>query len=29
MKNRDFKRVGIGIARSGRESRVVYDFYGG
>lgn len=28
MKNRDFRRVGIGIARDGQESRVVYDFYG-
>lgn len=28
MKNPDFKRVGIGIARHGQESRVVYDFYG-
>ena len=28
MKNPDFKRVGIGIARHGSESRVVYDFYG-
>jgi hypothetical protein len=29
MKDRDFTRVGIGIARNGKESRVVYDFYGG
>jgi hypothetical protein len=29
MKNRDFKRVGIGIAKHGSETRVVYDFYGG
>lgn len=28
MKDRDWKRVGIGVARSGRESRVVYNFYG-
>lgn len=28
LKNRDFRRVGIGIARVGRESRIVYDFYG-
>jgi hypothetical protein len=28
MKNPDFKRVGIGIARHGQQSRVVYDFYG-
>jgi hypothetical protein len=27
LKNPDFRRVGVGIARSGRESRVVYDFY--
>ncbi len=29
MKNGDFTRVGVGIARDGNESRVVYDFYGG
>lgn len=29
MKNKDFKRVGVGIAKDGSESRVVYDFYGG
>jgi uncharacterized protein YkwD len=28
MKDRDWKRVGIGVAASGSESRVVYDFYG-
>ena len=28
MKNPDFKRVGIGIARHGSETRIVYDFYG-
>ena len=28
MKNTDWKRVGIGVAVSGNESRVVYDFYG-
>jgi len=28
MKNPDFTRVGVGIARHGRESRIVYDFYG-
>lgn len=28
MKDRDWKRVGIGIAMVGSESRVVYDFYG-
>ena len=28
MKNRDFKRVGVGIAKSGSRSWVVYDFYG-
>ena len=28
MKNRDFKRVGVGIAKSGSWSWVVYDFYG-
>ncbi len=27
MKNRDFGRVGIGIAKHGNETRVVYDFY--
>jgi hypothetical protein len=27
LKNRRFDRVGIGIARSGGESRVVFDFY--
>ena len=29
MKNPDFKRVGVGIAKSGSWSWVVYDFYGG
>jgi hypothetical protein len=28
LKNRRFNRLGIGIARVGQESRVVYDFYG-
>ena len=28
MKDRDWKRVGIGVAAWGSESRVVYDFYG-
>ncbi|MBX3030085.1 MAG: hypothetical protein KF809_07980 [Chloroflexi bacterium] len=28
MKNGDFKSVGVGIAKVGRETRVVYDFYG-
>lgn len=28
MKDRDWKRVGIGVAMVGSESRVVYDFYG-
>ena len=28
MKNPDFKRVGVGIARHGRQSRIVFDFYG-
>jgi uncharacterized protein YkwD len=28
MKNPDFKRVGVGIAKSGNSSWVVYDFYG-
>jgi uncharacterized protein YkwD len=28
MKDRDWKRVGIGVAMIGSESRVVYDFYG-
>jgi uncharacterized protein YkwD len=28
MKDRDWKRVGIGVAASGNESRVVYNFYG-
>ena len=28
MKDRDWRRVGIGIAARGRETRIVYDFYG-
>jgi len=28
MKDPDWRRVGIGVAASGSESRVVYDFYG-
>lgn len=28
MKDRDWKRVGIGVAAAGNESRVVYNFYG-
>ncbi len=28
IKDPDWKRVGIGVAMIGRESRVVYDFYG-
>ncbi len=28
MKNKDFKSVGVGVAKVGRETRVVYDFYG-
>lgn len=28
MKNPDFKSVGVGIAKVGNETRVVYDFYG-
>ncbi len=28
LKNPDFRRVGIGVATYGSESRVVYDFYG-
>ena len=29
LKNPGFDRVGIGVAKSGRGSRVVFDFYGG
>lgn len=28
LKNRRFSQLGIGVARVGRESRVVFDFYG-
>lgn len=29
MKNPDFGRVGVGVAKVGGQTRVVYDFYGG
>ena len=28
IKNRQFKSVGIGVARLGRQVAIVYDFYG-